>query len=220
MKPWLLVPVKPFDEAKSRLASVLVPTERRALMRRLLVRTLRLAAESQLFAQRLVVSRDPAVLQTARQWEAVTLVEEGAGLNQALAQGCVWAERAGADWILILPADLPLLTAEDLQAICAAAFTGADMVLSCSHDGGTNAMLLRLPPPIALAFGAGSFARHEQLAAAAGRHVARVASPTLAFDVDWPKDLEMLGDGMRGNASLTPSPLRCDVSEDGAEFLG
>lgn len=195
MKLWLLVPVKPFDEAKSRLASVLSLDERTTLMRRLLVRTLHLAAATQLFAQRLVVSRDPAVLDVARTLAAATLAEDGADLNQALAQGCLCAEQAGAESVLILPADLPLLTAEDLQSLCNPLYTGADLVLSCSNDGGTNAMLLRLPPSIPLAFGPGSFARHQHLATAAGLRVDLVASPTLAFDVDWPEDLKLLDEG-------------------------
>jgi 2-phospho-L-lactate guanylyltransferase len=115
MKLWLLVPVKPLEEAKSRLAGVLAPGERTTLMRGLLARTLRLADESHLFVQRLVVSRDAEVWQTARQEGALALAEEGAELNQALAQGCRWAEQGGADAVMILPADLPLLRALDLE---------------------------------------------------------------------------------------------------------
>ena len=66
MNRWLLAPVKPFAEAKSRLASVLTPAERALLMRSLLERTLALARESKLFARLLVVSRDPLVWEVAR----------------------------------------------------------------------------------------------------------------------------------------------------------
>ena len=66
MKVWLLVPVKSFDQAKSRLAVALAPAERALLSRRLLARTLEVAQASGLFAGTLVVSHDLAVLEFAR----------------------------------------------------------------------------------------------------------------------------------------------------------
>lgn len=192
MSLWLLVPVKPFSEAKSRLASALAPAERTALMRGMLERTLRLAEESHLFAQRLVVSRDDLVWQTARRAGALALPEEGVGLNQALVQGCAWARLGGAKAVLIVPADLPLLSTEDLQGLWLCSEQGADVVLARSQDGGTNAMLLTLPPPMPFAFGPDSLARHKQLAQDAGLRVVVYESTSLAFDVDWPADLERL----------------------------
>ena len=65
MKLWLVTPVKPFDESKSRLAAVLSQAERAALSRSLLERTLRLAQDSGRFTGLLVVSRADAALSTA-----------------------------------------------------------------------------------------------------------------------------------------------------------
>ena len=62
MNLWLVVPVKPFDESKSRLAAILARQERAALTRSLLTRTLHVAQASGHFARLLVVSRDDAVL--------------------------------------------------------------------------------------------------------------------------------------------------------------
>ena len=60
MNLWLVVPVKPFDESKSRLAAILARQERAALTRSLLTRTLHVAQASGHFARLLVVSRDDA----------------------------------------------------------------------------------------------------------------------------------------------------------------
>lgn len=191
MNLWLVTPVKPYEASKSRLAAILDSEERAALTRALLQRTLLLAQASGHFAARLVVSRDAAVLATAAAAGALTLRERGADLNLALRQGCAQARRQGADAVLILPADLPLLTGDDLDQLCAAA-AGDSIVLAPSQDGGTNALLLPLPPPIPFSFGPDSFRRHQAAATARQRAVTVCATPTLAFDLDWPEDLALL----------------------------
>jgi 2-phospho-L-lactate/phosphoenolpyruvate guanylyltransferase len=192
MSRWLLTPVKPLADAKSRLAPLLATEERSALMRQLLGRTLAFAAQTALFSRILVVSRDPAVWELAHAAGASTLPEQGSDLNSALAQGCAYALREGAQSILILPADLPLLTADDLASLCALGEVGDGLVLAPSQDGGTNGLHLRLPPALPFCFGAGSYTRHLAAAAACGLTPITYDSSTLRFDLDWPADLAML----------------------------
>lgn len=194
MSVWLVAPVKPLDESKSRLAACLAQTERAALTRTLLERTLLLARASRCFEALLVVSRDDAVLNVAAAAGALTLHEAGSDLNLALEQGCAQAWQQGADAALILPTDLPLLTAADIATLVAR-HTAHGIVLSPSQDGGTNALLLPLPAPLPFCFGVDSFARHRQAALAADLDVAVYTSPTLAFDLDRPEDLALLRAG-------------------------
>ncbi len=192
MRPWLIVPAKPFDEAKSRLAAALPHDERTALSAALLERTLQVAAESLLFERRVVVSRDPAALALATHCGADALPEAVADLNAALTQAAAVATAAGADAALLLPADLPHLCVADLHAL-AAAFAGVRrVVLAPSRDGGTNALFLPLPPPFAFAFGVDSCRAHQQAADAAGCAVVRVERAALSFDLDSPADLQEL----------------------------
>jgi 2-phospho-L-lactate guanylyltransferase len=195
MKLWLLTPVKPFDESKSRLAAVLSRAGRAELTRALLERTLQVARDSGRFTGLLVVSRDDAALRLAAAAGAQAVQERRAGLNAALRQACEQARIEGADAALILPADLPYLTAGDIDLVLAAAQPMVDVVIAPSQDGGTNALLLRLPPRLPLCFGPDSFRRHRQAAAAAGLAVAVCTSPTLAFDLDRPEDWEVLQAG-------------------------
>ena len=199
MKLWLVTPVKPFDESKSRLAAVLSQAERAALSRALLARTLRVAQDSGRFTELLVVSRADAALAVAAAAGAQTVRERRAGLNDALRQACAQACHAGADAALILPADLPYLTTGDIDLVLAAAQPGIDVVLAPSQDRGTNALLLRLPRRLSLCYGPASFQRHQQAAAARGLTVAVCTSPNLAFDLDRPEDWEVL---QAGGASL------------------
>jgi 2-phospho-L-lactate guanylyltransferase len=115
MPVYCLIPAKPYADSKSRLASVLTPIQRATLSRRLLLRTVRLARV--VIGRVVVVSRDWELLDEAQAEGACGLAEASPGLNPALAQAARWAGERGAAGVLVLPADLPLLTAHDLEAM-------------------------------------------------------------------------------------------------------
>ena len=99
---------------------------------------------------------------------------------------------------MILPADIPLVRAEDVRAVVEA--LGVDgvprAVLVRSRDNGTNALALRPPEAIAMHFGRDSADAHRAAAVAAGVAVVEIVNERLSFDVDAPEDLEE----MRGMA--------------------
>ena len=203
------VPVQALAGAKSRLAAVLAPDERAALTLRLLGGVLDALAAPGITA-RLVVSPDPTVLAAARAGGASALLQPAGqrddldGLNAALVAAREWAERRGADALLVVLGDLPLLTRADVAAILALAGEApATAVLAPDRHGcGTNALLLRPPGAIPFAFGPGSLARH--LAATAARDLpARLyRSPGAALDVDTPDDLAAVADRFADLPSL------------------
>jgi 2-phospho-L-lactate guanylyltransferase len=186
---WLIIPVKPFGEGKSRLAGAISPTMRAELSRRWLTHVLTTATTWGHFAGMAVISRDPTVLTLAAAQGAQPIVETGGDLNSALLQARAAAQEAGAEGVLMLPSDLPLLTATDLDELYTRALPGESVIIAPSHDGGTNALLLRPPQAIVPAFGEESFARHVALAEAAGLPCHIYHSPTLALDIDHPEDL-------------------------------
>ncbi len=192
MKLWLLVPVKPFSEGKSRLADTLDIDERAGLSRRLLRNVLQITRDSELFTGILVVSRDPAVLQEAAKAGVDILLEQSSGLNPALRAARDRAVEDGADAVLILPSDLPLLDASDLDKLLDRVTKPPSIVIAPSHDNGTNALLLYPPHVIDFAFGHNSFQRHHEQATQADVAVQVVHSSTLALDIDWPADLRLL----------------------------
>jgi 2-phospho-L-lactate guanylyltransferase len=190
---WLVVPAKPWAEAKSRLAAAVAEAERVALSRRWLAHLLATAQAVDALAGVAVISRDPVVRTLAAAQGAWPLDESGHDLNAALEQARAAIVAAGAEAVLVLPADLPLLTAADLTALCELAQAGDGVVIAPSHDGGTNALLLRPPFALPYAFGEDSFARHCALAAATRLPCRVYRSPTLAWDVDAPADLAVTG---------------------------
>lgn len=208
-----LVPVRGLEAAKSRLGEALDAEERRALVERLLVRTVAAASCVAGVAAVAVVSPDPAALELATGLGAVAIRQAGEGLNEGLAQGRDHAIADGADALLVVPADLPGVSTAGLAPVVEAARAAmADpdpagpsdrpvVVLVTDRAGdGTNALLLVPPDAIPFRFGPGSRAAHAAAARAAGAAYVEVAGP-LDLDLDMPDDL--LAAEARGLGALT-----------------
>jgi 2-phospho-L-lactate guanylyltransferase len=101
------------------------------------------------------------------------------------------AERFGAEAVLSISSDLPLLEAEDLKAMCDAMATNTAVIASDRVGVGTNALLCPVRA-VAYAYGEGSFARHTALMEGQDLRVAAIQREGLAFDIDTPADLERL----------------------------
>lgn len=191
----VVIPVRTFEGAKSRLGAVLDAEERRDLVERLLRRTVAAALATPGVVDVLVVSPDPEVLAVARAAGARSLDQRSRGLNPALQEA-----RAAIDTgrLLVLPADLPAVTAHDLAAILEAgdAAGSPSVVLAPDRHGrGTNALLLVPPDVIDPAFGGDSRAAHAWLASSADAAYVEVPG-LLALDIDTPDDL-LLAESLR-----------------------
>jgi 2-phospho-L-lactate guanylyltransferase len=187
---FVIIPAKPLDESKTRLAAVLPLAERVDLSRRLLQRTIHLARQ---VGEVVVISRDAVVRKLAKQAGAWALVEGGQELNSALQQASDWVVAQGGQAILVLPGDLPLLQLSDLTDIVAAGQSLPTIVIGPSQRlDGTNALFLRPPRLIEFAFGPGSFAKHQQAARAIGIEPIIYRTSTVALDLDLPEDLTAL----------------------------
>lgn len=186
----LIIPAKPLNRSKSRLAPVLAPEERIRLSRYLLQRTVRLGRQA---GQVVVVSADRAVRRLAKQAGAWALVELEPGLNGAIRQAVRWVKTRGGSSVLVLPADLPYLTVADLRRLIELGRPAPAVVVApCHRHSGTNALLLSPPDVILPAFGQNSFSRHMRAAQRAGLDAKIYRSDTVAFDLDLPEDLAAL----------------------------
>ena len=118
------------------------------------------------------------------------LADPGFGLNPALQVALMHVSRKGAARMIVLFADLPLLTSQDIELLAVAP---ADTIAMAPdrHGTGTNALSLPLPQAkgFTFAFGPDSFARHHAEANRLGIRIEEVHSQGLARDVDMPEDL-------------------------------
>lgn len=190
---WAIVPIRGLETAKSRLGANLDAEERVALVTRLLRRTLQATRDARRIAGTIVVTMDPEAAGIATELRAVGLVERAPGLNAAIeaARSVAVARRATA--VLVVPADLPSVSAgalDELLAEAAAAEGPASLValVPDQHGLGTNALLVSPPSAIDPAFGEASRAAHEARALAAGARYMELDGP-LSLDLDTPADL-------------------------------
>jgi 2-phospho-L-lactate guanylyltransferase len=194
MTLWAIVPVKPLRRGKSRLAGALSEDERTELNRTLLQKTLKTLADLREVEEVLVISRDPHALTIARNFGARTVREDGQpGLNTALKRATVVAQVYATGAVLVLPADLPLLTREDLFTLIERAGEPPVVVIAPDRHGrGTNALLISPSGLIEYDFGENSFQRHCQRAKEAGARLEILHLPSLELDLDLPEDLELV----------------------------
>lgn len=192
-----LIPMKDLDGAKGRLADVLSPAERGGLALAMFIDVAGACVNSRLFDVVTVVSSDSDVFWQTRELGATPLAEPATldGLNDSLRFGQRYlSRRTGVDELLILPADVPLVRADDLQQVLEAiAGTMPAVALVRARDDGTNALAMRPAEAIDMRFGHRSADAHLSLARETGVPATEVECERLRFDVDSGADVEALG---------------------------
>lgn len=98
--------------------------------------------------------------------------------------------KRGAEAVLRLPIDLPLLTTEDIETLLDCDGAGPSAVIVPSRDGtGTNALLRRPPDLFPSHFGAHSLSKHLAEAEKVKARCRVLELPRIALDIDEPADL-------------------------------
>ncbi len=191
MTCWLIIPVKPPHQAKSRLSEVLGEDQRAALAGAMLRHVLSVAQAARGVDQ--IALLGPSRLGTSV--DIPLIADPGTGLNPAIAFAFGHVAAHGADRMIVLFADLPLLGRDDVERLTSenvmGASAGAIIIAPDRHGTGTNALSLPLPAAkgFTFAFGTDSFAQHRAEAGRLGLRIDEVHSPGLARDVDVPDDL-------------------------------
>jgi 2-phospho-L-lactate guanylyltransferase len=190
--PWALVPIKAFDNAKTRLTEALSARQRHDFARAMATRVIGQLLQEKDLAGVAVVTSDRDVAAFSRLLRAQVIREDDPStLTQAVAGGVSHLFGGGATAVLVIPADIPLILADDISALVAGR-TQADVTIVPSRDGGTNALLLSADCPSLFAYGPDSAVRHRHRAEAAGLSVQMRDFPLLAFDIDTIEDLREL----------------------------
>ncbi|GAB4143995.1 MAG: 2-phospho-L-lactate guanylyltransferase [Sphingomonadales bacterium] len=206
-----VVPVKATAAAKRRLSPVLNAAERTSLAAAMARDVLAsLAGQPGLEGVWLCAPVDPSAKALAQAAGVGLLAEvDGGGLNAAIGQAARQLASQGAEDILIVHGDLPLLGPVEIAAFIAAhrQHAPAPQVTLCAdrHGIGTNLLAWRPLSNFTPAFGPDSFARHQALARAAAAQVQICNIPVGRFDIDEPADLMALlnqDHGDRGRHSL------------------
>lgn len=180
-----LVAIKQRARCKMRLASELAPQARLTLVRSMLSAVLGAAGAARMVREVVVISPERDAVPA----EIPVLADAGESLNGALAEAYETLWKRGRREFVILPADLPRITADEIDALVRAGRAGGFALASDAAEIGTNALYLASTPSFRFQFGPDSCRQHLQEALRLGLAPRLVRLPGLAFDVDTPVDL-------------------------------
>lgn len=185
-----VLPVKRFDAAKQRLATGIDDERRRQLVAAMVADVLEAIGEARTIERTIVVSGDPIAQELAAEHGAEVVPDPGdAGHVQAALAGIARAEVEGEECVVLLPGDCPLLDPRELDRLLTGVPERYVAIVPDRHGTGTNALVLSPPSAIVPAFGAGSCARHVDLAREAGVPFGVEELASLGLDLDTPADV-------------------------------
>ena len=114
----ILVPVKNLAGAKQRLAEVLTAEQRRSLAEAMLRDVLEALAQLDQPESIFIVTGDALVADFASEHRFDVIADhENAGETAAIALATDVTASGGSDGVLVIPADVPLITAAEIKAI-------------------------------------------------------------------------------------------------------
>lgn len=191
-----MVPLKDLVQAKTRLAGLLRPSERRALAQAMAEDVLAVLSAHPGIRRITLVSDDPSAPLLAARYDAACCSEHDLGcrgLNAVVARA---SERLLAQYsgpLLVLHGDLPLLSGRDVSAVLACLAEAGGLVVGRDRSGsGTNLLAFDAGGMPDFHFGANSCHRHLAAARNAGIPCRLLYLEGVALDVDGPADLALL----------------------------
>lgn len=188
---WAVVPVKLFAHAKRRLMPVLSFEERRTLTGAMLEDVLSALMRAPCLAGVIVITSERNAAAVAQAAGAAVMNDgENTGMNAAVAEGARRLAEMGQSGMLVIPADVPLITVADVEAIVLAHRAAPSITLvPATKDGGTNALACSPPLAVPCRFGEDSLRAHREAARDAGITAGVVRLERVGLDIDRPDDL-------------------------------
>jgi len=187
---WAALPVKEFAGAKQRLSPLLTPSQRETLAAAMLEDVLTALADADL-AGILVNTLDPLATELAHRYGARVITHDAraghTGAVAAIARTLTAEGRAG---MLVLPGDIPRVTAAEINALLTASRSSPSFTIAPAHDElGSNGVLCLPPEAMPLRFGDNSYFPHLDSARRHGFEPTSVPLSGFALDIDHPDDL-------------------------------
>lgn len=187
MKTFGIVPVKELDSAKSRLIGHLTSEQRRGLLLAMLDDVL--SALSGL-PTIVICPEDISTYLKGREDVIFLLQKKGKDLNSAVLQANTFAIETGAQATLFIPADMPLISSEDVGTVCRLG-KNSRAVITKARDGGTGILYRRPPEVMDCRFTSDSFSDHQREAREKGIEMCVHTSFPLSLDIDTFEDLRL-----------------------------
>lgn len=188
---WAVVPIKELDGAKQRLAPLLTPQQRRALIEVMMTEVLEAVVTVPGLAGTIVVTLDPQATALAGRLGARVLTDGARdGHTGSVNAGLQLLAREGRGGMLTLPADIPAVTSQEISLVLGAHLPGRSFTISPAHDHmGSNTVICSPADAVPLRFGDNSYYPHLEAAQRCGIEPTVMHQPGIAMDIDHPADL-------------------------------
>ena len=189
----ILVPIKNTSGAKQRLAAVLDQPSRTQLAQAMLHDVLAALHEWTNRPAVGIVTGDPFAMKLAGEYRFEVIPDrDNPGETGAIEMATRVCVERGEESTLVIPADIPLVQAWELEEIFKHAPAEGSVLVPAGDERGTNAAFRRPANLFPLRFGNDSFKPHHAAAQATGKPCIVVKLPGIAVDVDNPADLQQL----------------------------
>ncbi len=188
----ILIPVKNLRNAKQRLSMLLDASARTQLAQAMLSDVLEAVAEFGHDDISLVTSDSFALDLAGRHRFEIIRDDANVSESDAIEMATEMCVSRGVECALVIPADIPLIAAEDIRAIYEHAPTKGSVLVPSSDKRGSNAVLRRPAALFPLRFGNDSFMPHLASAIATNGSCVVLSLPRVELDIDTPEDLQEL----------------------------
>jgi 2-phospho-L-lactate guanylyltransferase len=186
----ILIPVKNLSGAKQRLAAVLDQAARTQLAQAMLHDVVASLAAWQGRPACAMVTSDPFAIELAYQYDFEVIPDpQNPGETGAIEMATELCVARGENNTLVIPADIPLIRADEVEELIAQAPAEGTVLVPASDGRGTNAAFRRPANLFPLRFGNDSFKPHLAAAQATGKPCIVLRFPGIGLDVDNPSDL-------------------------------
>ena len=193
MRGILLIPFKSLATAKQRLAETLDQRQRSQLAEAMLRDVMTAAAGVLGRIDVALVTGDAHAQAMARQLGFLVIDDaRNESETAAIEAATAWCGQRGYDTTIVVPADIPLITSDELQRVLDAAPEEGAVFVPAYDRRGSNCILRRPAAIIPLRFGNDSFLPHCEAMKKTGKELIILEMPGIGLDIDNPHELDLL----------------------------
>ncbi len=191
---WLIIPVKKINDAKFRLKSLLNHNQRKQLFLAMLEDVLSAVKSIPEIENISLATICPTAIKIGKKYNASildTFLDEGQ--TEAIKKSAKTLDKNGIKNMLLLPADVPLITETEIRKVIEAHKSHPMMTIVPARDKrGSNCIALSPPTAVPLSFGPNSYFPHIELARNSELKLNSISLPGIGLDIDTPSDLKEL----------------------------
>jgi len=189
----LLIPVKTLGNAKQRLGAAFDQQHRTLLAEAMLRDVLTAVAGVASRVDAFLVTGDPRAQALAAEFKFGVIEDlRNESETAAIEMATDWCEARGYDTTVVIPGDIPLITATELHSVLDAAPAEGMVIVPAYDRRGSNCVLRRPANIIPLRFGNDSFLPHCEAMRRTGKPLIIPEMPGIGLDVDHPHELGLL----------------------------